>query len=92
MKTLSKYIVIVALALFSVNANAQRIKTAEGDVAALKNESTISIEFVYDGQSVGKFDSEAEYIKKKTEEYNKKEPGRGDSWAKSWVKPAKRGC
>lgn len=85
MKTLSKYIVIVALALFSVNANAQRIKTAEGDVAALKNESTISIEFVYDGQSVGKFDSEAEYIKKKTEEYNKKEPGRGDSWAKSWV-------
>ena len=35
--------------------------------------------------SVGKFKDEKDYIKSKTEEYNKKEPGRGDSWAKSWV-------
>ena len=28
--------------------------------------------------------SEAEYVTKKTAEYNKKEPGKGDTWAKEW--------
>ncbi len=35
--------------------------------------------------SVGKFATEAEYIAKKTDDYNKKEPGKGDRWAKDWV-------
>ena len=35
--------------------------------------------------SVGKFKTEAEYVAKKTEEYNKKEPGKGDKWAQDWV-------
>jgi hypothetical protein len=85
MKLLNKGLGLFAMALFALSANAQRIKTTDGDLSVLKNETAINIEFVYDGQSVGKFDSEKEYIQKKTEEYNKKEPGRGDSWAKSWV-------
>jgi hypothetical protein len=28
--------------------------------------------------------TEAEYVAKKTEEYNKKSPGKGDEWAKAW--------
>lgn len=35
--------------------------------------------------SVGKFDNEADYVKKRTEELNKKESGRGNTWAKAWV-------
>jgi hypothetical protein len=34
--------------------------------------------------AVGKFKSEQDYIDKKTKEYNEKEAGRGDSWAKQW--------
>ncbi len=69
----------------SASVNAQRIKTVNGDENILKNETTINVQFIYDGMSVGKYDKESDYIKAKTDEYNKKEPGRGDSWAKSWV-------
>lgn len=85
MKFMIKCIAVLALVFFSLNTNAQSIKTTDGDLSVLKNESTINVEFVYDGMSVGKYDNEKEYIQKKTEEYNKKEPGRGDSWAESWV-------
>lgn len=85
MKLISNCVVLLTLVFFSVNTNAQKIKTTEGDLSVLKNESTINVEFIYDGMSVGKFANEKEYIQTKTEEYNKKEPGRGDSWAKNWV-------
>src|SRR4051812_31965205 len=85
MKLMNRFFVGLTLFLFSINANAQKIKTVDGDLSALKNEDAINVEFVYDGMSVGKYDKEADYIKAKTEEYNKKEPGRGDTWAKSWV-------
>ena len=85
MKLLNKCIAFFTLVIFSLHASAQRIKTVEGDLSVLKNESTINVEFEYDGMSVGKYDKEADYIKAKTDEYNKKEPGRGDNWAKSWV-------
>jgi hypothetical protein len=39
--------------------------------------------------SVGKFEHESDYIEKKKAEYNSKEPGRGDSWAKSWISDRK---
>jgi DNA repair exonuclease SbcCD nuclease subunit len=34
---------------------------------------------------VGKYDKEADYVANKTQEYNKKEAGKGDTWAKAWV-------
>lgn len=85
MKTMMKCFSALSLMFFFTAANAQKLKKTDGDLSVLKNESTINIEFVYDGMSVGKFDNEADYIKAKTEEYNKKEAGRGDTWAKSWV-------
>lgn len=85
MKNIKNLIAILGFLLFAVKMQAQKIKTTEGDLSVLKNETAINIEFTYDGMSVGKFDSEKDYLDKKTEEYNKKEPGRGDSWAKSWV-------
>lgn len=85
MKLISKIVAILTLVFFSINTNAQKIKTTEGYLSILKNESSINIEFVYDGMSVGKYANEKDYIQAKTEEYNKKETGRGDTWAKSWI-------
>ena len=85
MKSLQKFAAIVTLVFLSLNTHAQKIKTIEGSTDVLKNETSMNIEFTYDKISVGKFDKEEDYIKKKTDEYNKKEPGRGDNWAKSWV-------
>jgi hypothetical protein len=33
---------------------------------------------------MGKGKTETEYVAKKTEDYNKKTPGKGDAWAKAW--------
>ncbi|WP_290791520.1 hypothetical protein [Flavihumibacter sp. UBA7668] len=76
---------VVAMAAITMDASAQRIKLESGAVAVLAGEKEINTEFVYDGMSVGKFKTEAEYLAKKTEEYNKKETGKGDNWAKAWV-------
>jgi hypothetical protein len=85
MKILKGSLAVLAIVFASLTANAQRIKTSNGNSDILKNETTVNIEFVYDGMSVGKYDKEVDYIKAKTDEYNKKEPGKGDAWAKSWV-------
>lgn len=70
--------------LITVACSAQKIKKTSGDFTPLKSEKTINIEFRYDGLAVGKFKNEEEYIAKKTEEYNKKEAGKGDKWATDW--------
>jgi hypothetical protein len=89
MKLIKACVVILSMVTLSVSSYAQKIKVIEGDLAALKNEKTISTEFTYDNMNVGKHATEAEYLAKKTEEYNKKEPGKGDNWAKDWVSDRK---
>jgi len=74
----------VMICLFS-GLYAQKINIIEGDLSALSGQKNINTEFTYDNMSVGKFKTEAEYVSKKTEEYNKKEAGKGDKWAKDWV-------
>lgn len=85
MKSIFKIAALFALLFSTAAVNAQKIKTKQGDASVLKNESNINIEFTYDNLSVGKFDNEKDYIKKKTDEYNAKDPGRGDIWAKNWI-------
>lgn len=85
MNFLKSSISFLFLGLISASAIAQKIKLIEGDLSPLKGETSVITEFTYDNMSVGKYDKEADYVAKKTEEYNKKEAGRGDSWAKSWV-------
>ena len=88
MKMIKSLGLVVAIAT-SLNLNAQRVKLVEGDLSALKGEQKINTEFVYDDMRVGKFDKEADYVAEKTQELNKKEPGRGDTWAKAWVNDRK---
>lgn len=85
MKSFKSCAVIASLLCLSVTSFAQRLKIKEGDLSALKGEKSINAEFTYDNLRVGKFSNEQDYINKKTEEYNKKEAGRGDHWAKEWI-------
>ena len=85
MKILNKSLLLVGFLLFSLFTNAQKLKLTDGDLSVIKDQTALNFEFTYDNMSVGKFDNEKDYIQKKTDEYNKKEPGRGDAWAKSWV-------
>lgn len=82
MKRLTNF--LIATLLLGLQANAQKVKTTSGNADILKSETSINIEFNYDNISVGKYKNEQEYITAKTEEYNKKEPGKGDTWAASW--------
>ena len=84
MKKITRVLAVLAMSFLFLQANAQKIKTTSGNPDILKAETTINIEFVYDNISVGKFKSEQEYIAAKTEEYNKKEAGTGDTWAGKW--------
>lgn len=78
-----KNLIIAAAVLVSGTAFAQ--KWSEGkDLSYLKGEKELLLKFTYDNMTAGKKQSEAEYIKEKTAEYNKKEAGKGDSWAKAW--------
>lgn len=85
MKLIKTCAVIAGMVCLSVSSFAQKINILEGDLAPLKSEKNINTEFTYENMSVGKFKTEAEYVAKKTEEYNKKEAGKGDRWAKDWV-------
>jgi len=89
MKILTSAIAISAIVFCSLTVVAQKVKVTSGNPDILKPENTVNIEFVYDNISVGKYKSEKEYIDAKTEEYNKKEPGKGDAWAKSWASDKK---
>jgi hypothetical protein len=61
------------------------VKLVEGSLKPLKGQTTIKTTFTYDNMIVGKDFTEEAYIKRKKEDYDKKEPGRGDKWEQAWV-------
>lgn len=85
MKIFSALAGISLLIATAGSANAQRLKLTEGSLDAIQSETSLNFDFTYDNMGVGKFEKESDYVAKKTEEYNKKEAGRGDNWAKAWV-------
>jgi hypothetical protein len=76
--------ILLALLCCLTFVKAQEVNLSKGNLAILKDEPTINIEFMYEKMSVGDFSKEAEYIKKRTEELNEKSPGSGDAWAVKW--------
>ncbi len=85
MNNLSKGLLALFFIFLSGGLQAQRIRITEGTLEDFRKEKSVNVEFTYDNMRVGKFDKEADYVASKKEEYNKKEPGRGDTWANSWV-------
>lgn len=78
------FTILTLALLLPVASNAQKLKLTKGNLAAIKNEKEMLIEFDYSGFAVGKFKNESDYKAKKIEEYNKKEAGKGDKWSESW--------
>lgn len=77
----------MAIALAVLNAGtvlAQKVRMLDGSIDKLKGVSKLNIQFDYSKMGVGKFETEEEYIAKKKEDYNKKEAGKGNEWAKAW--------
>lgn len=85
MKVVKSLGLLLLSGTFALTTNAQKIKVTEGSLDALSGVKEYNIEFTYENMGVGKFKTEAEYIEKKKAEYNKKEAGKGDKWAESWV-------
>ena len=74
-----------AAVLFAgITGFAQEVDLTKGDLSILKGETTINFEFTYEKMAVGDFSKEADYIKKRVEDENKKDPPNGDNWATEW--------
>ncbi|MEO6491031.1 MAG: hypothetical protein ABIO04_13900 [Ferruginibacter sp.] len=71
--------------LFSTVIQAQEVSQNKGDLAILKDQQSINIEFTYEKMRVGDYSKEEEYIKTRVKEMNTKEAGTGDSWAIKWA-------
>jgi hypothetical protein len=85
MKRLFSVSMILSLAFFAINADAQKMKMTSGsDLSFLKGTTKFMVKFSYDNMIVGKM-SENDYLAKRSKELDEKEPGRGDIWKKKWV-------
>ncbi len=83
MKTI-KTVFVALLVLCMTAVQAQKIKVTNGDLTFLKGQTEVLLEYDYSDMAVGKFDKEADYVAKKTTEYNDKNAGTGDEWAVKW--------
>jgi len=77
--------VLVLMFSLTTAVKAQEVNQTKGDIAVLKEEPSINIEFTYNKMTVGDYGKEENFIKTKKSEYNAKEAGKGDSWAAEWV-------
>ena len=97
MKHLKRLTLLSFILLIAGRGFGQKVKLEDGDLSPLKTEKTMAFAFTYDSMSMGSGhghppgpghahaqQTEAEYVAKHTEEYNKKSPGKGDEWAKAW--------
>lgn len=88
MKTIKTW--LAAFCLFACSgAAAQEVELTKGDLSILKGETSINVEMTYEKMAVGDFNKESEYIKKRIEELNTKEPGSGDKWVIEWEEQKK---
>ncbi len=80
---MKKFLSLCALCILSVSLYAQSIVVTSGSLDPLKGEKVLKFECTYEEMLVGKM-TEAEYIAKKVDDYNKKEAGRGEKWRENW--------
>ena len=85
MKLLKSLIVMFGFMFAGFSTFAQEVELSTGDLAILKGEKSINVEFRYDKVAVGDYSKESEYMKHKTDEMNGKEAGSGDKWAAQWI-------
>lgn len=89
MKTIRFCFTVAAILFCSMNGFAQEVDITKGDLSILKGETTINVEMTYEKMAVGDFSKEADYIKKRTQDENAKDPPNGDHWAAEWEEQKK---
>ena len=89
MKTIKACLIILFMLFGTMGTFAQEVDLTRGDLSVLKSETSVNFEFTFEKMSVGDFSKEADYIKKRIEELNTKEPGTGDKWAIEWEEQKK---
>jgi hypothetical protein len=89
MKTTKSCFLIFFIFFTTLTGFAQEVDLTKGDLSILKGEASINFEFTYDKMAVGDFNKESDYIKKRIEELNAKEPGTGDKWHTEWEEQKK---
>lgn len=77
-------VAVTALLLTTTNVNAQKFTEGDDKLTFLKGETSLNIEYDYKNMMVGKI-TEEDYKKDKIEDFNKKQPGKGERWAEKWV-------
>ena len=70
--------------LITAFAFSQKVKVLDGDFKNLKGISEYNLVFDYADVQIPKFKSEEEFLKEKMEKRDKKEPGTGEIFKKSW--------
>lgn len=73
------------LLLLAFAATAQKIDVSSGKINALKGIDTFHIIYKYDKLMVGDLGREANYIRKKKADAEKRAPGSGYAWEEMWV-------
>ena len=89
MKIIKTILSVVAFFLNTIGFS-QTVDLSKGDLSILKDEKMINIEFTYEKMTVGDDGKEEVYIKRKREEYNAKEAGSGEIWARKWEEDKKQ--
>ena len=74
---------LTALCFLGLPASAQRIKLDSGSLAFLKGQTSLNVDYVYDGLRVGK-KTEEDYVRERVKAKNDEEPGKGDKWLAAW--------
>ena len=83
-KLIYPFLILLAFGAFNP-VSAQKISLKSGSLDFLKGVEILKLKYSYADMKVGKFDSEKEYVDKKMETYNAKNPGSGDKWYQSWL-------
>lgn len=84
MKNVKLFMLASSIILTLSTVNAQKYTEGDKSLSFLAGETAVNLEYNYDDMLVGK-KPEAQYIKEKVEEYNKKQPGKGERWKEKWI-------
>lgn len=86
MKLLHTLSMTMAACFIMNTADAAKVKLKSGSLDALKGTKEMNVQYDYSNMTVTtKNKPEAEFIEDKKADYNKKEAGKGDKWAESWI-------
>ena len=80
------YVLTAFLAACAAGASAQKISQQSGDVTMLAGQNKLLVQYDFKDLDIGKEGSEDAYLKKKKEDLNAKEPGKGVKFVEGWEK------